>query len=120
MKLATSISALRENEDSPPSLWHVYIVQNRLNQLYTGITTDPARRLRQHSGSLSGGARSLKGKGPLVFRLVLQVADHSTALKLERTIKKLPRSDKLAVIAGHFEIIGQPAVKIVTRDFLLG
>jgi len=117
MKLATSISALGENEDSPPSLWHVYILQNRLNQLYTGITTDPARRLRQHSGVLQGGARALKGKAPLVFELVLQVGSHSAALKLERAIKKLPRSQKLAVIAGRLDIIGQPPVKIVTADF---
>jgi putative endonuclease len=44
---------------SPP--WFVYMVRTAADALYTGISTDPERRLRQHKGELTGGAKALKG-----------------------------------------------------------
>lgn len=81
--------------------WFVYLIENRLGQLYTGCTTDPLRRMRQHCGAITGGARALKGKGPLRFRAVLSVADKSAALKLEYAIKQLSRAQKNALINGR-------------------
>ena len=45
------------------SNWYLYMVQTGNGLLYTGISTDPIRRLRQHSGELAGGAKALRGKG---------------------------------------------------------
>jgi len=98
--LAQSIPAHKQNEDTGTASWFVYLIENRLGQLYTGSTTDPARRLRQHSGLITGGARALKGKGPLQFRAVLKVTDKSAALKLEYAIKQLTRAQKNALING--------------------
>ena len=38
-------------------MYWVYLLRCGDGSLYAGITTDPARRLRQHRGELSGGAK---------------------------------------------------------------
>jgi len=61
--------------------------------LYTGISTDPDRRLQEHSGSLKG-AKSLRGKGPLTLEWRHGVADRSQASVLEARIKRMNRLQK--------------------------
>jgi putative endonuclease len=74
--------------------WFLYMVRTATGQLYTGISTDPARRLRQHQGELSGGAKALRGKGPL--RLVYQqiMANRAEASKAEYQLKQLSKAAK--------------------------
>lgn len=83
------------------SNWHLYMVQTGSGMLYTGISTDPDRRLRQHSGELAGGAKALRGKGPLTLVYQQSFADKSTAAKAEYQLKQLPRSAKLALVASY-------------------
>ncbi|GAB2910873.1 GIY-YIG nuclease family protein [Rheinheimera gaetbuli] len=80
------------------SSWYLYMVQTGNGMLYTGISTDPARRLRQHSGELAGGAKALRGKGPLTLVYQRPVADKSAAAKAEYQLKQLSRSAKLALV----------------------
>lgn len=104
--MAQSITANTGNthHSKPNTQWYLYLIENKLGQLYTGITTDPVRRMAQHSGELKGGAKALKGKAPLSFRLVIEVENRSLASILEARIKKLPRNKKNAIIAsGRFE-----------------
>ena len=44
--------------------WYFYLVRCRDGSLYTGISTDVARRLAQHRGEGSAGSKYLKGRGP--------------------------------------------------------
>ena len=83
------------------SCWYLYMVQTAAGILYTGISTDPKRRLRQHSGELAGGAKALRGKGPLQLVYQRQLADKSAAAKAEYQLKQLPRAAKLALIAAY-------------------
>lgn len=76
------------------SQWYVYLLRTASNTLYTGITTDPARRIRQHSGELRGGAKALRGKAPLHYHCIFEVDDKSQALSLEAWIKQRRRSSK--------------------------
>ena len=104
--MAQSITANTGNthNSKPNTQWYLYLIENKLGQLYTGITTDPVRRMAQHSGKLKGGAKALKGKAPLTFRLVIEVENRSLASVLEARIKKLSRDQKNAIIAsGRFE-----------------
>ncbi|GAB59269.1 GIY-YIG nuclease family protein [Rheinheimera nanhaiensis] len=83
------------------SNWYLYMVQTAAGVLYTGISTDPARRLRQHSGQLAGGAKALRGKGPLQLVYQQPLADKSAAAKAEYQLKQLPRAAKRALIAAY-------------------
>ncbi len=78
--------------------WYLYMVQTATGMLYTGISTDPKRRLRQHSGELAGGAKALRGKGPLRLVYTQGLSDKSAAAKAEYQLKQLSRSAKLALV----------------------
>ncbi|WP_218310114.1 GIY-YIG nuclease family protein [Alteromonas antoniana] len=92
--MSASIAANTDNEEPNSSRWYIYIIENRLGQFYTGITCDPIRRIAQHRGEKPGGAKALKGKSPLVFRGVFEVANKSQALKAEYRVKQLSRLQK--------------------------
>lgn len=78
--------------------WYVYIVQTYSGLLYTGISTDPQRRLRQHSGELRGGAKALRGKGPLQLVYQSEPQDKQSAARTEYQLKQLPRAARLSLI----------------------
>lgn len=81
------------------SQWFLYLVRSRLGHLYTGITTDVGRRLREHEGARAG-ARSLRGKAPLTVVFSAPAGSRSRASKLEAAVKKLPRAAKERLVEG--------------------
>ena len=76
--------------------WYLYILRCGDGTLYTGITTDVARRFATHREGR--GAKYTRGRGPLelVYREVC--GTHSQALKRELEIKALSRQEKLALL----------------------
>ena len=74
--------------------WFVYIIENKLKHYYTGISKDIERRFAEHQSSGKKCAKALKGKGPLMLKYCCQVADHSTALKMEFWLKSLSKTQK--------------------------
>jgi putative endonuclease len=79
--------------ETPAALhWQVYILLCSDNSLYTGITTDIARRFQQHVDGR--GAKYFRGRQPL--QVVYLEADHSrsSASRREGFIKKLKRAEK--------------------------
>jgi len=74
--------------------WFLYMVRTASGQLYTGISLDPARRLRQHNGELTGGAKALRGKGPLQLVYQLAYPSRSCASKAEYQLKQLTKTAK--------------------------
>lgn len=78
----------------------MYILRTRSGRLYTGITTDLARRVRQHRGELKRGAKSIKGDPPASIAYTEPQPDRSAATKRESAIKRMTRVRKLALIDG--------------------
>ena len=78
--------------------WTVYIARCRDGSLYTGITTDPERRLVEHNSG-TGGAYT-RSKTPVVMVYRELAADRSGAQKRERAIKRLSRAQKEELVAG--------------------
>ncbi|AWL12850.1 UPF0213 protein [Saliniradius amylolyticus] len=82
--------------------WYLYIVENRLGQWYTGITTDVERRIRQHSEGK--GARALRGKAPLTLRFSQRVGTKSEAARLEYTVKRWAKQRKQQLVDGQTQL----------------
>ncbi|MBW0279291.1 hypothetical protein B4O99_07065 [Shewanella xiamenensis] len=80
------------------STWYLYLIRCANGHLYTGITTDVARRFNEHQSSSPKAAKYLRGKGPLTLMYQEQVGTRSDALKREISVKKLSRAQKLALI----------------------
>lgn len=80
--------------------WFVYMISTNDAQVYTGITTDMARRWREHESG-KAGARYFRGRKPV--QLCYLEADHnrSTASKREYAIKCLSASQKKQLIAAQ-------------------
>ena len=78
-------------------MWFVYILQCGDESLYTGISTDVQRRIKEHSKG--EGSRYVQSRLPV--RLVYQerCKNRSSASKREARIKKLTRDEKLKVIS---------------------
>jgi len=77
--------------------WQVYIILCSDGSLYTGVTTDMARRFSQHAEGT--GAKYFRGRQPL--QVVYLESDHSrsSATKREAQIKAMNRAGKALLIA---------------------
>lgn len=81
---------------APMKPWYLYILECADGTLYTGITTDPGRRLAEHNAGV--GARYTRARLPVTMVYQTSVKDRSEASRLEYRIKKLPRKTKLEMI----------------------
>lgn len=77
--------------------WVVYLVECSDGSLYTGVTKDLPRRLRQHNGEVAGGAKYTRTRKPV--RLVA-FKQSATPRQEEYRIKRLNRSQKLQLVRG--------------------
>ncbi len=73
-----------------------YLLECADGTFYTGWTTDPARREREHNAGQ--GARYTSTRRPVRLVYVEEVPDKVSALKRELAIKRLPRKKKQALI----------------------
>lgn len=92
------VASFLTDTQRPMSPWYLYLIRTADNRLYTGITTDPERRLRQHQQGK--GARALRGKGELAMVFTTLIGDRSAALRAEYRIKQLPKRQKEQLVAG--------------------
>ena len=79
--------------------WHVYIIICSDSSLYTGITTNPARRFQQHADG--HGAKYFRGRQPLSVVYLEGNHTRSTAGKRELQIKQLTRVNK-SILISHY------------------
>lgn len=78
------------------SHWFIYMVRTASGLLYTGISTDPVRRLRQHQSGK--GSRALRGKGLLTLAWQQAVGEKGAALRLEYRLKQQSKTFKEQLI----------------------
>ena len=74
--------------------WFVYVAKCSDKTLYTGVTTDIERRLKEHNSSTLG-AKYTKARRPIIFIHTEAYSDRSLAQKREAVIKRLSREQKL-------------------------
>ena len=82
----------------------VYIVRCADASLYTGVATDVARRIDEHNGVTPTGTKSKRGarytaaRRPVELVYTASLDSRSLAQKEEARLKRLPRSEKMALI----------------------
>lgn len=82
--------------------WYVYMVRCRDGSLYTGIATDIDRRFAEHRSGK--GAKYLRGRSPLKLAFKAKIGKRALALKIERLIKGLPKSEKERIVAEGIDV----------------
>jgi putative endonuclease len=79
--------------------YYCYMVKCANDAYYTGWTTDPVRRVKEHNAGR--GARYTRMHGPVELVYVEEVTDHIAALKREAEIKKLKHGGKVRLARGN-------------------
>ncbi|MBP9669344.1 MAG: GIY-YIG nuclease family protein [Candidatus Pacebacteria bacterium] len=79
-------------------MFYVYILRCADSSLYTGFTTNLARRLAEHNGSKKA-ARYTRGRTPVSLVYHEQFRTRGRALSREAQIKKLTRTQKIELIS---------------------
>ncbi|OGG60485.1 hypothetical protein A3C89_01305 [Candidatus Kaiserbacteria bacterium RIFCSPHIGHO2_02_FULL_50_50] len=77
--------------------YFVYLLKCGDGTLYTGITTDVARRFAEHQKGI--GSHYTRAKGVVAMVYQEEVADRGAASRCEALIKRMTREEKLALIA---------------------
>lgn len=79
-----------------PKRWFVYVGKCGDGSLYTGVTTDLARREKQHNDGT--GAKYTRSRGGIRIVYVEKSRSKSAAFVREYEIKQLTRTKKLALV----------------------
>lgn len=69
------------------SMYFFYILRCADNSLYSGITTDLERRLKEHNGERAKGAKYTQGRGPVMLVYQKKYKTRSLAMKREIEVK---------------------------------
>jgi putative endonuclease len=77
-------------------MYYVYILECRDGSLYTGWTTDPQRRLKEHNGGR--GAKCTRSRLPVIIRHLESYETKREAMQRECCIKKLSREEKIKLL----------------------
>ena len=72
--------------------FYCYILECSDGSYYTGWTTDPERRLRQHNRGI--GARYTRSRRPVCLAYMEEQPDRSSAMRREIRIKRMSRKRK--------------------------
>ena len=101
--------------------YYVYVLRCRGGALYTGITADLAKRMREHVLALPTGAKFTRAHKPEAIEGLWKTENKSLALKLEYRIKSLKRCDKIRLL-NEPDLVGEVftggATPIDTPDLL--
>ena len=90
----------------PGQCWFIYLLRCGDGSLYTGITTDVARRFAEHCGERGGrrGAKALRGRRPQRIEFSEAVGDRSRAQRLEYLVKQMDKQAKEALATGRLAL----------------
>ncbi|MGN1015256.1 MAG: GIY-YIG nuclease family protein [Butyricicoccus sp.] len=75
-------------------MYFTYVLRCQDRSLYTGITTDVARRMREHQSRAGRCAKYTMRHELMQLEAVWQSADRAAASRLEYRIKRLTRQQK--------------------------
>lgn len=77
--------------------WYVYMLRCADGTIYTGISTDVDRRVREHNLGGRLGARYTRARLPVVLIYTEKSADRSSASKREAALRRLDHQTKVGL-----------------------
>ena len=83
---------LAKKKKGASGLWYLYVLQCSDNTLYTGITNDLGRRIKQHNNGTA--SRYTRSRLPVTLAYQERCRGRSNALKKEYAMKQLSREEK--------------------------
>lgn len=89
----------QEAAQGPPVCWYLYVIRTVDGSLYTGISTDVARRFGEHLVQGRKTARYLRARKPLHLAFSQAIGDRPLALRVENRFRRLPKGRKEQVVA---------------------
>lgn len=109
------------------NMYYTYMIRCRDGTLYTGITTDPVRRLREHSSAGARAAKYTRTHKAAELAALWSSRDRSSASRLEYCLKSLSKSRKeqlcldgdLSVLKGRIcceDYTYVPAISVITPE----
>ncbi|NLY63208.1 MAG: GIY-YIG nuclease family protein [Erysipelothrix sp.] len=98
-------------------MYYVYIVRCDDNSLYTGITADIDRRMREHVLKEKEAAAYTKSRNVVSLEALWSAENRSMASKLEYIIKRYPKVKKESLIADPNVFEEYPVLEIVDKYF---
>jgi putative endonuclease len=95
---------------------HIYLLRCSDSSLYCGVARDLAKRVGEHNGEGGSkkGAKYTRSRRPVELVWSRRFRTKSAALRAEAALKKLSRAEKLALVAGAFDL-PRPARKDAGR-----
>lgn len=78
--------------------WTLYLLRCRDGTLYTGVTTDLARRLAEHRRGVA--SRYTRSRRPVTLVYAEPCGGRGAALRREAAVKRLSRAAKERLITG--------------------
>lgn len=81
--------------------WYVYILRCSDNSLYTGITTDLERRIKEHNNSNKLGAKYTRVRRPVSLVYTEDFLNRKTASQKEYKLKRLTKSEKEKLVSSY-------------------
>ncbi len=85
--------------------WYVYLLNCADDSYYTGITTDPKRRLQEHNENDKKAAKYTRARRPLKMVYFELCQSRSDAAVREYEIRKLSRKKKIVLASSMLEDI---------------
>ena len=79
-------------------MYYTYMLRCENNSIYTGITTDVERRMKEHFNKDKKGAKYTKSHNPKKLECVWESENKILASKLEYRIKTLTKAQKEELI----------------------
>jgi len=100
-------------------MYYIYMLRCENNSLYTGITTDIKRRMEEHLGKNSKGAKYTKGHRIKSLEILWETKTRQTALKLEYHIKTLKKEQKEQLIKDETLLEKFLGEKIDVKEYIV-
>ncbi len=82
-------------------MYYTYMIRCADNSIYTGMTNDLEKRLKEHKTKSKNGAKYTKSHDAIKIEIAWRSKDKSLACKLEYQIKNLTKKQKENLINGE-------------------